>query len=52
MYIDPNTGGALFQILVCGVPLIVIGVVVGAVAYFVGKGKKNQKSKFSKNKPT
>ena len=53
MYVYPNTGGILFQALAvtcpCCLLLIVVGGVVGAVIYFVRKGKKNQQSDFTKD---
>ena len=46
MYIDPNTGGLLFQALaaipLCGVLLLGIVGAIAAVVYFVKKGKKKE----------
>jgi hypothetical protein len=55
MYIDPNTGGILFQSLtlcaVCAVPLTALGGALAAVIYFVKKGKKNQPTDTTKDNP-
>ena len=53
MYIDPNTGGILFQAItfctVCGIPITAIGGAVAAVIYFVRKGKKDQPTESKKD---
>jgi heme/copper-type cytochrome/quinol oxidase subunit 2 len=50
MYIDPNTGGMLFQVLACICPLIfVVILVVAIVIYFVRKGKNDQKPNSTKS---
>ncbi len=47
MYIDPNTGGMLFQILACTLvcaPIVIVIGIGGIVLYFVRKNKRNQKT--------
>ncbi len=52
MYIDPNTGGILFQLLsclTCLAPVAAVGGVIAGIVYFIKKGKKNPQSDSTKD---
>ena len=53
MYVDPNTGGMLFQVLaaslMCCLPLGVVGGVVGSRNLLCKEREKNQQSDFAKD---